>query len=66
MALLTRKIDTDAATRRKSRQAETARLKELMDQTPLPAELDGLSEEDIARMANDMVMEVRTSDPGAA
>lgn len=42
------------------------RLRGLLDRTPLPAELQGLSEDEIAALADNMVREVRAVTHGAA
>lgn len=64
--VVARKVGKDADANRESRAAASARLKSLLDKAPLPSEVEGLSEEEIARMADDMVREVRAATRGAA
>jgi len=61
-----RKTPSDAAKQRDSRKKAVARLQGLLDRTPLPDELQGLSEDEIATLADNMVREVRSVTRGAA
>lgn len=64
--ILAQKAGKDADARRQTRAAASARLKSILDKSSLPSEIEGLSEEEIARMADDMVREVRAATRGAA
>ncbi len=61
-----RKTPSDADKQRDSRKKAVARLQGLLDRTPLPVELQGLSEDEIATLADSMVREVRAVTRGAA